>query len=119
MPQFFTRRDTGTVARPSLFRPLTFVFFLCLLLFSVASSWGEITYHVSVDGDDENAGTQGQPFGSVNRARQAVRSLLQEKSNEPVTVVIHPGGDIRDFRPPEDYPGVEQYKDWVLYVARR
>ena len=29
------------------------------------------------------------------------------------------GGDIREFRSPEDYPGVEQYKDWVLYVVRR
>ena len=29
------------------------------------------------------------------------------------------GGDIREFRPPEDYPGVEQYKDWVLYVVKR
>ena len=29
------------------------------------------------------------------------------------------GGDIREFNPPEDYPGVEQYKDWVLYVVRK
>ena len=29
------------------------------------------------------------------------------------------GGDIREFNPPEDYPGVEQYKDWVLYVVKR
>ena len=29
------------------------------------------------------------------------------------------GGDIREFRAPEDFPGVEQYKDWLLYVVRR
>jgi hypothetical protein len=29
------------------------------------------------------------------------------------------GGDIREFNPPEDYPGVEQYKDWILYVVRK
>jgi hypothetical protein len=28
------------------------------------------------------------------------------------------GGEIREFRPPEDYPGVEQYKDWGLHVRR-
>jgi hypothetical protein len=29
------------------------------------------------------------------------------------------GGGIREFNPPGDYPGVEQYKDWVLYVVRK
>lgn len=29
------------------------------------------------------------------------------------------GGGIREFHAPEDYPGVEQYKDWVLYVVRK
>lgn len=30
-----------------------------------------------------------------------------------------PGGDIRQFRPPEDYPGALHYKDWVLHVVKR
>ena len=29
------------------------------------------------------------------------------------------GGGVRQFRPPEDYPGVEQYKDWLLHVTRK
>jgi hypothetical protein len=29
------------------------------------------------------------------------------------------GGESREFRAPEDYPGAEQHKDWVLYVVRR
>jgi hypothetical protein len=29
------------------------------------------------------------------------------------------GGEIREFRPPEDFPGVEHYKDWVLHVKRK
>lgn len=28
------------------------------------------------------------------------------------------GGDIADFSPPEDYPGVMQYKDWLLYIFK-
>ncbi len=29
------------------------------------------------------------------------------------------GGDIREFHAPEDYPGAEQYKDWILHVKRK
>jgi len=29
------------------------------------------------------------------------------------------GGETCAFRPPEDYPGVEHYKDWVLHVKRK
>jgi hypothetical protein len=29
------------------------------------------------------------------------------------------GGEIREFRPPEDYPGVEHYRDWVLHVRSK
>jgi hypothetical protein len=28
-----------------------------------------------------------------------------------------PGGDVREFRAPEGYPGTEHYKDWVLHVV--
>ena len=27
------------------------------------------------------------------------------------------GADIRELHPPQDYPGVEQYKDWGLHVV--
>jgi hypothetical protein len=29
------------------------------------------------------------------------------------------GGEIRELRPPEDYPGVVHFKDWCLYVVRK
>ena len=41
--------------------------------------------------------------------------LAEEKTKR--TGTVH-GGDIRSFHPPEDYPGVLDYKDWVLYVLR-
>jgi len=42
--------------------------------------------------------------------------LVEEKTRRSGIVG---GGDVRTFRPPEDYPGVEQFKDWVLHVVRR
>ncbi|MHB8862456.1 MAG: apiosidase-like domain-containing protein [Pirellulaceae bacterium] len=29
------------------------------------------------------------------------------------------GGEIRQFPPPADYPGVEQYRDWILHVVAK
>ena len=40
--------------------------------------------------------------------------LVDEKTTRKGTVN---GGEIREFHPPEDYPGAEQYKDWVLHVV--
>ena len=40
--------------------------------------------------------------------------LVEEKARRGGTVA---GGEVREFHPPEDYPGVEQYKDWVLHVV--
>jgi hypothetical protein len=39
--------------------------------------------------------------------------LVEEKTR---TTGAAPGGGIRQFRPPEDYPGTVQHKDWVLHV---
>jgi hypothetical protein len=41
--------------------------------------------------------------------------LVDERERGPGAV---PGGDVRAFRPPEDYPGVVHYKDWVLHVFK-
>lgn len=41
--------------------------------------------------------------------------LAEEKARRTGTVR---GGGVRTFHPPEDYPGVLNYKDWVLYVVR-
>ncbi|MFC1597755.1 DUF4038 domain-containing protein [Planctomycetota bacterium] len=40
--------------------------------------------------------------------------LVEEKVKRTGMVA---GGAIREFHPPEDYPGVEQYKDWILHVT--
>jgi hypothetical protein len=40
--------------------------------------------------------------------------LVEEKVKRTGTIA---GAGIREFHPPEDYPGVEQYKDWVLHVV--
>jgi hypothetical protein len=42
--------------------------------------------------------------------------LTSEQTRRTGTVA---GGDIRQFSPPEDYPGVEEFKDWLLHVRRR
>jgi len=42
--------------------------------------------------------------------------LTNEKPGRSRTIA---GGEIRSFSPPEDYPGVEQYKDWILHVVRK
>ena len=55
------------------------------------------------------------PLGREENFRGVI-DLVEEKEKRPGTVQ---GGGIREFRPPEDYPGVEQYKDWILHVARR
>jgi hypothetical protein len=42
--------------------------------------------------------------------------LVEQKVRRTGTV---PGGAVREFRPPEDYPGVVDWKDWVLHVSRK
>ena len=42
--------------------------------------------------------------------------LVEEKPKRTGTV---PGGAIHQFHPPEDYPGTEHYKDWLLHVVRK
>ena len=61
-----------------LVRHLMAVAFVCLLLFTAATSWAEITYHVSVDGSDDYAGTERQPFNSVSRAQLAIHCCVRQ-----------------------------------------
>ena len=51
---------------------------------------------------------------SLNRPRRTT-DLDGEKVRRTGKVS---GGDIREYRSPEDYPGVEQYQDGVLYGER-
>jgi len=48
-------------------------------------------YFVAVDGDDGNAGTVDAPFGSIERARDAIRELGVGKAREPITVFLRGG----------------------------
>ena len=91
MRRSFWGKASDSTTRPPLSRQAMVVSLLCLALFPASISWGQVTYHVSVDGSDEAPGTQTQPFRSVSRAQEAVRKLLKEKSDNPVTVVIHAG----------------------------
>ena len=42
--------------------------------------------------------------------------LVEERVKKTGTVA---GGETRTFFPPEDYPGVLDYKDWVLHVVSK
>jgi hypothetical protein len=86
-----TRENGDFAAHSILVRPLIALVFVCGLSFGAATAHGEITYHVSVDGHDDQPGTEDQPFGSVSKAQQAIRALLKTKSEDPVTVIVHPG----------------------------
>jgi len=94
MLQRFTQDSTRSTIRRSFTqaaRPMVLRVLCCLALGAANAAGSEVTYHVALDGNDENPGTQDQPFRSMHRAQQAVRKLLKEASNEPGTVVIHPG----------------------------
>jgi hypothetical protein len=50
-------------------------------------------FHVSLGGEDDNPGTETRPFRTLERARDAIRSLKQQDGYPPggVEVAIHPG----------------------------
>ncbi len=68
--------------------------FRILLALALAHSAAAVEFHVAPDGNDTNAGTQSKPFGTLERARDAVRQrkASQSGSREPITVWLH-GGD--------------------------
>lgn len=49
-----------------------------------------LTYHVGIDGNDGNPGTQDAPFGSLHGARDAIRNLCRPRKG-PVRVLVHEG----------------------------
>ena len=55
-------------------------------------------FHVALDGKDGNPGTKAAPFASLEKARDAVRTLRGEKPGEPATVWIR-GGVYRRMAP--------------------
>lgn len=53
-----------------------------------------IEFHVAINGDDTREGTRDTPFGSLERARDAVRDLKQRTDGLPpggVRVIVHGG----------------------------
>lgn len=48
------------------------------------------TFHVSVNGNDRNPGTQARPFASLRRTRDAIRSL-RRSSPAPIQVLARSG----------------------------
>ena len=53
---------------------------------------GEVAFWVSPDGDDQQSGSQDQPFATIHRAAEAVRSLLSSAPpDSDVTVVLRKG----------------------------
>ena len=49
------------------------------------------TFHVSTRGDDNNPGTQRQPFATLTRARAAVRAEAKLGLQEDITVLLYGG----------------------------
>lgn len=59
---------------------------------SISTPASGVEFHVDPTGDDAAAGSAAAPFGSLERARDAVRTARkQAAANGPVAVVVHPG----------------------------
>jgi hypothetical protein len=50
----------------------------------------QATFHVMPSGNDDNPGTEGQPFATIEKARQAVRAVNKEMVGD-IVVVLHGG----------------------------
>jgi hypothetical protein len=68
---------------------LTFIilFVACLRVWQSAAA----EFHVSGTGSDANPGTDSAPFYSIERAQQAVRSLVADGMSEDIIVNLHQG----------------------------
>lgn len=73
------------------------LFLIVASLILPLNSWAETEFHVAPGGADSNDGSQGKPFATLERARDAVRGL--KKNGLPaggVTVWIEPGVHLRE-----------------------
>jgi len=63
------------------------------LFFSAATSGTAAEFTIAPNGDDANAGTEAHPFGTLDRARRAVRDLpaADRQREGGVTIWIQPG----------------------------
>lgn len=60
---------------------------ISLLSFGCSDDNGT-AFHVSQYGNDDQAGTSARPFGTLDRARQAVHDLPSDRRGNPVAIVI-------------------------------
>lgn len=66
----------------------SFLLFLCLI---IACAAPEPVFYVSPQGDDQQAGTQEQPFASLERARQAVQAAIAGGAQGPFRIQLTSG----------------------------
>ncbi|MBL7133775.1 MAG: right-handed parallel beta-helix repeat-containing protein [Phycisphaerae bacterium] len=75
----------------------TFVVAVVIAVLGYAAAWGRAdagratVFHVSVGGSDTGPGTEGKPFATLGRARQAVRRKIAAGLTGDVTVVVAAG----------------------------
>jgi len=69
---------------------------LLIIIILLAAGWqgrllAAVTFFVSPAGDDTQTGSADKPFRTIEKARQAVRSLTEWGNGDDVTVYLHPG----------------------------
>jgi len=91
---------------------------IAVLVFSASICADAMEYHVALDGSDDHPGTADRPFGTLPRAKEAVREKAKRGLAEDVTVWIHQGTysltEPLVFRPEDG--GTQQFA--VTYAAR-
>ena len=84
-----------------------------------AASRGPLDFYVSTQGSDQNPGTQSQPFASLEKARDAIRTLKQTSGlpRGGVRVIVQPGDYLRSttFRLEAEDSGTEKCP--ILYTG--
>ena len=88
-----TRMNTREPARTLPFAVLLAT--VCLFLLPASLALGDIHFHVSPDGEDDNPGTRQKPFATVTRARNAIRKLKDEGELDEAVQVVLRGGTYR------------------------
>lgn len=89
-----------------------------MLLFS--ASWAQqniVEFYLAPDGSDGNKGTRESPFGSLEKAREAVRTQLKETPGQ--SVVVHIKGGIYHLDAPVVYTSEDSGREGspVVYKA--
>ncbi|MGV8136715.1 MAG: right-handed parallel beta-helix repeat-containing protein [Mangrovibacterium sp.] len=62
-----------------------------ILLFWIVSCTSPVEFYVSLEGNDQNPGTEAEPFQTLERAKQAVKEQLGKKPSRQLVVNIKGG----------------------------